>query len=151
MFSQLFGWFLNAKHQRTDAFKLWFWRVPWTARRSNQSILKEINSELERLMLELWYFGHLMQRADSLEKTLMLWNIEGRRRGQQKMRWLDNITNSMDLNEQTIGDSEVQGSLACCSPWGHRVEHNLATEQQMTEPHFFSRNSNENVFEKSNA
>ena len=67
------------------------------------------------------------------------------------MRWLDNITNSMDLNEQTIGDSEVQGSLACCSPWGHRVEHNLATEQQMTEPHFFSRNSNENVFEKSNA
>ena len=72
-------------------------RVPWTARRSNQSILKEINPEysLEGLMLKLQYFGHLMQRADLLEKTLMLGKIEGRRRGQQRTRWLDGITNSM--------------------------------------------------------
>ena len=76
-------------------------RVPWTERRSNQSILKEINPEysLEGLMLKLQYFGHLMQRADSLVKTLMLGRIEGkRRRGQQRMRWLDSITNSMDMN-----------------------------------------------------
>ena len=73
-------------------------RVPWTARRSSKSILKEFNSELERLILELQYFGHLMQRADSFEKTPMLGNIEGGRSGQQKMRWLDNIANSMDLN-----------------------------------------------------
>ena len=90
-----------------DAFKLWCWRrllrVPWTARRSNQSILKEISPEysLERLLLKLKLqsFGHLMQRTDSFEKTLMLGKIEGRRRrGQQKMRWLDSITNSMDMN-----------------------------------------------------
>ena len=90
-----------------DAFELWCWRrllrVPWTARRSNQSILKEINPEysLEELMLKLMlqYFGHLMQRTDSLEKTLMLGKIEGRRRrGQQRMRWLDGITDSMDVN-----------------------------------------------------
>ena len=74
-------------------------RVPWTARRSNQSILKEISPgcSLEGLMLKLQYFGHLMQRADSLEKTLMLGKIEGRRRGRQRMRWLDGITNSMDM------------------------------------------------------
>ena len=74
-------------------------RVPWTARRSSQSILKEISPgcSLEGLMLKLQYFGHLMQRADSLEKTLMLGKIEGRRRGRQRMRWLDGITNSMDM------------------------------------------------------
>ena len=91
--------------QRIDAFALWCWRrplrVPWTARRANQSILKEINPEhsLEGLMmkLKLQYFGHLMQRTDSLEKTLMLGEIEGKRRGQQRMRWLDGITNSMDI------------------------------------------------------
>ena len=97
----------KAEHQRIDAFKLWYWRrllrVPWTTKRSNQSILKEINPEysLERLMLKLklQYFGHLMQRANSLEKTLMLGKIEGRRiRGQQRMRWLDGITNSMDMS-----------------------------------------------------
>ena len=95
----------KAEHQRTDAFELWCWRrllrVPWTARRSNQSILKEISPgcSLEGLMLtlKLQYFGHLMQRADSFEKTLMLGKIEGRRRrGQQRMRWLDGIINSMD-------------------------------------------------------
>ena len=88
------------------AFELWCWRrllrVPWTARTSNQSILKEISPEysLEALMLKLklQYFGHLMQRADSLEKTLMLGKIEGRRRGWQRLRWLDNITDSMDMS-----------------------------------------------------
>ena len=95
----------KAEHQRTDAFKLWCWRrllrVPWTARRSNQSIIKEINPEysLEGLMLKLQYFGHLMQRTDSLEKTLMLGKIEGRRRrGQQRMGWLNGITDSMDMS-----------------------------------------------------
>ena len=97
----------KAEHQRIDAFELWCWRrllrVPWTARRSNQSNLKEIGPEysLEGLMLKLklQYFGHFMRRADSLEKTLMLGGIGGRRRrGQQRMRWLDGITNSMDMS-----------------------------------------------------
>ena len=98
-------------------------RVLWTARRSNQSILKEISPEysLEGLMLKLRYFGHLMQRTDSLEKTRMLGKTEGRRRrGQQRMRWLDDITNSMDGFEQALGVGEGQGSLACCCPWGHK-------------------------------
>ena len=97
----------KAEHWRTDASELWCWgrllRVPWTARRSNQSILKEINPEysLEGLMLKLklWYFGHLIWRANLLEKTLMLGKIEDRRRdGQQRIRWLDGITNSMDMS-----------------------------------------------------
>ena len=97
----------KAECRRIDAFELWCWRrllrVPWTARRSNQSILKEISPEcsLEELMLKLKlrYFGHLMQRADSFEKTLMLGKTEGRRRReQQRMRWLDGITNSMDMS-----------------------------------------------------
>ena len=100
------------EHRRIDAFELWCWRrllrVPWTARRSNQSILKEISPEcpLERLMLKLklQYFGHLMQRADSFEKTLMLGKIEGRRRrGRERMRRLDGITDSL---EQAQGDSD---------------------------------------------
>ena len=96
----------KAEHQRIDAFELWCWRrllrVPWTSGRSNQSILKEISPEylLEGLMLKLkfQYFGHLMQRADSFEKTPMLGKIEGRRRGQQRIIWLDGITNSMDMS-----------------------------------------------------
>ena len=102
------SWIIKStEHRRIDAFELWCWgrllRVPWTARRSNQSILKEINPEysLQGLMLKLKlhkYFGHLMGRADSLEKTLMLGNTEGgRRRGRQRMRWLDGITDSMDM------------------------------------------------------
>ena len=100
------SWIIKkAECQRIDAFELWCWRrflrVPWTARRSNQSILKEISPEysLEGLMLKLQYFGHLTQRADSLEKSLMLGKIEGRRRrGQQKTRWLNGITNAMDMS-----------------------------------------------------
>ena len=101
-------------------------RIPWTARKCNQSILKEISPEcsLEGLMskLKLQYFGHLMQRADSLEKTLMLGKIDGRRRrGRQRMRCLHSITNSMDMSLgklRVVGDG--QGGLVCCSPWGHK-------------------------------
>ena len=96
----------KAEHPRIDAFELWCWRrllrVPWTARRSNPSILMDISPgcSLEGLMLKLklQYFGHLMRRADSLEKTLMLGKIEGRRRGRQRMRWLDGFTDSMDMS-----------------------------------------------------
>ena len=114
--------------QRIDTFKLWCWRrllrVPWIASRLNQSILKEINPEysLEGLMLKLklQYFGHLRRRTDSLEKTLILEKIKGRRRrGKQRMRWLDDI-DSVDEFEQTQGDSERPESMACWSPWGHK-------------------------------
>ena len=97
----------QAQHQRIDAFELWCWRrllkVPWTARRSNQSVLREINTEysLEGLMLKLklQYCGHLMRRTDSLEKSLVLGKIEGRRRrGRQRMRWLDGVTDAMNMN-----------------------------------------------------
>ena len=106
-YSQKCGFSSGHEHQRIVAFKLWSWRrllrVPWTARRSNQAILKEISPKysLEGLILKLnlQYFGHLMGRADSLEKTLILGKIEGRRRrGQQRRRWLDDITNSMDMS-----------------------------------------------------
>ena len=111
----------KAEHWRIDAFELWCWRrllrVPWTVRRSNLFILKEISPgcSLEGLMLKLklQYFAHLMRRTDSFEKSLMLGKIEGtRRRGQQKMRWLESITDSMDTNLSKVRETVGQGSMA---------------------------------------
>ena len=125
----------KAKCRRIDAFELWCWRrllrVPWTARRSNQSILKEISPgiSLEGMMLKLklQYFGHLIWRVDSLEKTLMLGGIEGRRkRGWQRMRWLDGIWLDVHESEWTPGVGDGQGGLACCDSWGRK-------ESDMTE------------------
>ena len=127
----------KAEHRRidADAFELWCWRrllrVPWTVRRANQSIPKEINPEYSvegimlKLKLKLHYFGHLMRRASSLGKTLMLGKTEGRRRrGQQRMKWLDNITDSVDVNLNKLtrewGDSGGWRSLVCCSSWHHK-------------------------------
>ena len=127
----------KADYQRIDAFELWCWRrllrAPWPARRSNQSILKEISPEysLEGLMLKLklLYFSQLIQRADSLEKTLMLRKTEGRRRrGWQRMRWLDGITNSMDMSLSRTGKPGVLQSME-----SQRVTHDWVTELNWTD------------------
>ena len=136
------------KHQRIDAFELWCWRrllrVPWTARRSNPSILKEINPEysLEGLMLKLklQYFGYLMRRSDLLEKTLILGKIEGRkRRGWQRKRWLDGIIDSMDMSLSKFRVM-VKGREACVpqSMGLQRIRHHWATEQQQSALHSVS-------------
>ena len=126
----------KAERRRIDAFEPWCWRrllrVPWTEKRSNQSILKEISPEysLEGLMLKLKLqnFGQLMPRTDSLEKTLILGKVEGRRRrGRQRMRWLDGITNLMDMSfKQALEVDNGQGGLVCYIPWGRK-------ESDMTE------------------
>jgi len=121
--------------QRIDTFKLWCWRrllrVPWTARRSSQSILKEINTDysLEGPRLNLiQYFSHLMWRANSLEKTLMLGKIEGRRRrGQQRMRWLDGVIDSVNIDLSKLQEIVKDREVAYYSPWGHKELH--TTEQ----------------------
>ena len=128
----------KAEHRRIDAFELWccrrFLRFPWTARRSNQSILKEISPEYSleglRLKLKLQSFGHLMQRTDSLHpNTRKVWRQEEKGMTEDEMVGWHHQLDGHEF-EQTLGGGKVQGSLACCSPWGHRVGHSWATEQQ---------------------